>query len=973
LAIAWFPTYRFRAIVPSVIVIGLAFCLAASPGFGQESATREVPKRLNFANGLFHQRKYALAAEEYEAFLETARPGPFADDARFGLANARHLLGQYAKARDGFESFLKAAPNHANAPAAWYRIGEAAYVLGDLQGARKALETYTTRYPQHRFNESALTFLGDACFRQGDLPRAREAYEKALNDFPSGRLAPRARLGLGRTLADQREFEPALKVLNDLAEHGGADWADKAWFQIGRVQAAAGRPNDAVAAFETLERDTPRSPLVPESRLRRAEALIKLDRFDDAEKLLADLASGNSENLAAQAAFVLGSAELKRDQAARAFTILDEAYKRFPRAPIAPALLFRSAEAKLKLADAVEARARFLRVADESPDDPWADDALLQAAKLALEQRDPAGARTIANTLAEKFPRSPLRTDADRIAEDAQFLAAQELMEKKEFAGAIPMLEAYLGANGDSRYADYALAHLAQARLETGKVDDAWKALEQLAQRFPESKVLVGARHRLASAALNAKQYDRAIEQFRLAAGSSDPATRTKAQLGLGWALLDGGKPAEAADAFAALVEHAPDDLLAPEAALAQGRALERAHQIEPALAAYGKAVEKYPRTPQARSAALARARLLVDAKRPADAAAAYEQFLKDYPDSPRGNDGDGADSLLSEWGWALVDADKPADADRVFERLLHDYPESPHAADARFNLAESAQKAQRYDEVIKFLQPLVAEGAKTPPTLLEPALYRLGRTQAERKDWPAATKALDRLLHDYPDSRYKREARYLHAEALLRSNDPRTAEAEFAALAAEPPVATDPKGFAHAVGRQRIECLLALKRWKDVIEAAEAFKQAAPDDPLTAEVEYARGRALQSQTPARFEEARAAYDAVIAARKGGDLAARAQLMRGETYFHEKKYREALREFLQVDVLYEAPVWEAAALLEAGKVYEQLAQWADAAETYERLRGEWPGDPATEEAKAEAKARLEAVRKHLETAPAAQK
>jgi TolA-binding protein len=114
----------------------------------------------------------------------------------------------------------------------------------------------------------------------------------------------------------------------------------------------------------------------------------------------------------------------------------------------------------------------------------------------------------------------------------------------------------------------------------------------------------------------------------------------------------------------------------------------------------------------------------------------------------------------------------------------------------------------------------------------------------------------------------------------------------------------------------------------------------------------------------ARFDDARAAYQAVIDARKGGELAARAQLMRGETYFHEKNYREAIREFLKVDILYDAPTWQAAALLEAGKVYERLAQWADAAETYDRLRSRFPNDPNV----AEAKTRQDAARKKVEEA-----
>ena len=73
-------------------------------------------------------------------------------------------------------------------------------------------------------------------------------------------------------------------------------------------------------------------------------------------------------------------------------------------------------------------------------------------------------------------------------------------------------------------------------------------------------------------------------------------------------------------------------------------------------------------------------------------------------------------DGLLAEWGWSLVDADKPAEADRVFGRLLKEHPDSPFAADARFNLAESANLQQNYAEVVRLLTPLatVKTGSKS-------------------------------------------------------------------------------------------------------------------------------------------------------------------------------------------------------------------------------------------------------------------
>ena len=285
---------------------------------------------------------------------------------------------------------------------------------------------------------------------------------------------------------------------------------------------------------------------------------------------------------------------------------------------------------------------------------------------------------------------------------------------------------------------------------------------------------------------------------------------------------------------------------------------------------------------------------------------------------------------------------------------------------------------AHNYAEVVRLLKPLAAiklvdpkadarpsqakveiEGqtratdsaaADSLRRLLPAALYRLGRTYAELKDWAAAVVTLDRLLADFPDNPYRREARYLRAESALRNGDVSVAEKDFAALLAEPPAAADPKGMIPAVRLKQIQCWIALKRWKDALEGAQAEKGGrAPGDPTLAELDFLTGQALLGL--GQVEKARAAFQAVIEVRKAGELAAQAQLMRGETYFHQDQFHEALRDFLKVDILYDSPRWQAAALLEAGKVYERLDQWADAAETYERLLSKFAADPSANEAR----------------------
>ncbi len=335
---------------------------------------------------------------------------------------------------------------------------------------------------------------------------------------------------------------------------------------------------------------------------------------------------------------------------------------------------------------------------------------------------------------------------------------------------------------------------------------------------------------------------------------------------------------------------------------------------------------------------------------------------------------GETLDSLLAERGWALVDARKMAEADAVFAELLKTYPQSPQAVDARFNLAESAHEAHNHAEVIRLLSPIAAShdaqpgsgrsragkaAATSADRIMPLVLYRLGRSQIEMGDWTAAGTTLDRLIGEYPGSSRNREARFLRAEAALRLDHSAEAEPIFAALAAEPPKPTDPEGFARLVRGRHVQSLVGMKRWQDALSQAEALKAELPAaDPTVADLDFARGRALLGL--ARPEDARNAFQAVINARKGGDLAAQAHLLRGETYFHEDRFREALTEFLKVDILYDAPRWQAAALLEAGKVYERLAQWGDAAATYERLRSRFPDDPHIPEANT----RLITVRKH---------
>jgi TolA-binding protein len=115
-------------------------------------------------------------------------------------------------------------------------------------------------------------------------------------------------------------------------------------------------------------------------------------------------------------------------------------------------------------------------------------------------------------------------------------------------------------------------------------------------------------------------------------------------------------------------------------------------------------------------------------------------------------------------------------------------------------------------------------------------------------------------------------------------------------------------------------------------------------------EVDYLLGRASADQ--ADFDGARRSYQKTIRSPQGAktETAAMAQWMIAESYFHQKNYDAALREYLRVEILYAFPRWQALALLQAGKCRQLLGESAEAARLYERVQTRYADSPAAAEA-----------------------
>ncbi|MFM1801194.1 MAG: hypothetical protein RJA81_546, partial [Planctomycetota bacterium] len=278
---------------------------------------------------------------------------------------------------------------------------------------------------------------------------------------------------------------------------------------------------------------------------------------------------------------------------------------------------------------------------------------------------------------------------------------------------------------------------------------------------------------------------------------------------------------------------------------------------------------------------------------------------------------------------------------------------------EARLNLAESAYSEKQFERIGELLTPLTKDPKPEglSEAIREAALYRLARSELEQKRWEQSRVVWNQIIKEYPDSSLSLEASFWLGEIAMRTDRPEEASKILAELLTKLKDKEKPPWISTAQIR-RVQSLVTLKQWDELQTLADQLLQQdeiSKSPEMAGEIHYALGRSYQAT--AQFDKSRKSYQSVIDLSPSGDLAVRSQFMRGETFFHEKNYREALREFLRVDILYVAPAWQSAALLEGGKVYEQLNQPADAADLYRRLLERFPNEPAA----AEAKGRLAAI------------
>lgn len=866
-----------------------------------------------YALGTIQQQDLKLDADAvatFQAFLANAAfaEHELANEIRLRQGMSLFNLAKYDEA-EKLLTAVAAVPKFPNADFALLRVGQCKLESGKPAEAVTVFNEVLTKYPESAYKAAAQLCVGKCYFRTDKFAEAQTALQASLQAAAAakGPEAPEAAYYLAKTLMKLAKPQEALTMLDQAIKTAG-EGPFAPYLQMARVDALYELPDrrkETPALYEALFKQYAADPIVgPEALYKAAAAALGQADYATARKhaevFLADAKLADHESVpavlfvAAEGYLLALEAEGQGGDLAKSEGYYRTLVTKYPEYQSVP-------RANLRIAFCLHEAKKY-------------EDALKHLTAVLPTLKDPA------------------------LLAEGQLLIGRchsALGREKE---AVAAFDAALAAKPDWPRADEVLVASAQSlrALENGA--EAAKRLNQLLTAFPQSTYRPHAIYLLGELAQADKKYDDAIARYKEAIAQFPMSQFVAlARYGLGASYFAKEDYTNALPPLGELLAAKPDPELLARGQYLRGLTYQRLKQFEPALKDLQAFLEGKPEGEEALDARYAMALCQVGLKQLEPAVAQFQSLLKDKPDFVH------ADKVYYELGHTLIAMDKPAEATEVFSTLATKLPDSPLAPESFFHVGRFHEEAsdkleaepEKLAEVTKAAQAYAAGLAKAKaPELAEKLQYKLGDMLFRQKKYEEAAAALEAQVKAHPEGALVGPGRYLAAESYFRLNQFEKALPLFVAVA----TAKVENYQDHALYRAGA-CAGNLKNWPQSQQHFAALIAQFPKFEQISEARYGLALALQNQV--KLAEARQLYEQVTT-ETDNETAAKARFMVGEIAFAEKKYEDAIEQYLAVAVGYPYKEWQGLARFETGRCFMELGQKDKALASLELLVEKFP-------------------------------
>ena len=741
-----------------------------------------------------------------------------------------------------------------------------------------------------------------ALFRQSRWNQAAEQFRGFLKDHEKHEKAPLARLYLGLTLIESKDFKEARDVLRKFAaENRQSPNIGQARYRIGEcsylmddVQSARTeleafvrdypndplrehalpylgdaqlRLNDAAAALKMFDQSIEKFPtgaLIEDAKFGRARSLESLKRYDDAIREFQEIAARKDGIRAADAQFHLGASYFEREQFDDAIAAYTAIAKDFPQSPLVPAAQLNAGYALYKAGRFRDAAQQFELASKEKSQQPTAGYWLGRSLKSlgeyskALESLNTAAKSASKHSLAESI------------------LFEQALCERylQHLVEARKLFDQVISRNPTGDLADDSLHALIEMSIESGDFAAAEQYLTRFPKEFPQSGLrlhieLLSGRLDLARAGQKLREkkptaetnglYDSAARRFEQVMKQSTIAkTKGQARYYLALARQLQGNQDLALELIAPLVEKAIADGEKSDfsdAIVLQADSLYQQQKYELAGQSAAKYLELLPKGRQVPRALSIQALSAERQKQHELSQSALFRLQQEFADHP-----------------LIV----------VTLQQLAELAESQNDWDTARSLYETSLRLEKDPEKKAY------------------ALRGIALAQYERAEYAKAAETFGRVISEFPKHKLVMECMYYKAESLKRADQPDQAMALFQKIfdtfqAAKPAASgaelQPPLEFSFKAG---LQVARILNKADKIAEADAAYEELLRRFPQPADLDKRLDEwAILNYRHERFERSDVIWRRLVNEAPNSPLVNSAKLSLAESDLFASKFDEA--------------------------------------------------------------------------------
>ena len=328
----------------------------AGDACGRSCAADEAGDRFAAAAGDYNAKRWKLAAEEFQAFLDKYPTHVSANQCYFFQGEALLQLGRCEAAHEKLQEYLRRESGGDLARQAMFRSGEAAYLAGQKDAAEKELGAFAKKYPDDRVNSFALPYLGEIALHKNENPLAESYFRECCAVSPRP-ACPTTAVSVppGRWKSRTRTTKPKSYTLR-LRKKLRVRWPiTRSFIAVRCNMPRAGTPKRSRPS--KIWRRGGRQAWKPACRLGRGWVLVKLDRLDEAYAIFQSLTA--DPKLGIEARYWLGLVQKAKHEWPEAAKTLLETAAAAPRHELLPAIRFHAGDALLQAGDAAAAARQF--------------------------------------------------------------------------------------------------------------------------------------------------------------------------------------------------------------------------------------------------------------------------------------------------------------------------------------------------------------------------------------------------------------------------------------------------------------------------------------------------------------------------------------------------------------------------------------------------------------------------------------